>query len=115
MTGGVGYLIGGEDGPRPVPAVTTFRLVTAGQMMPNEAASPWLAPTASPGWLAPGSDPSALPADVLIADHHNNRLLIIDPQGRIRWEFPGPATWRPARRSCSPTTRSSPPTAGPSS
>jgi DNA-binding beta-propeller fold protein YncE len=88
VTGGVGYLIGGEDGPRPVPTVTTFRLVTTGQIMPNEAVSPWLAPAASPGRLAPGSDPSALPADVLIADHHNNRLLIIDPQGRVRWEFP---------------------------
>ena len=97
VTGGVGYLIGGEDGPRPVPAVTTFRLVTAGQMMPNEAASPWLAPTASPGWLAPGSDPSVLPADVLIADHHNNRLLIVDPQGRIRWEFPRPGDLAPGQ------------------
>ena len=49
VTGGVGYLIGGEDGSRPVPAVTTFRLVTAGQMVPNEATSPWLAPAAEPG------------------------------------------------------------------
>jgi len=27
---------------------------------------------------------------VLIADHLNNRLVIIDPQGRIRWVFPRP-------------------------
>lgn len=40
--------------------------------------------------LAPGSDPSALPGDVLIADRSNNRLLVIDPQGRIVWEFPRP-------------------------
>jgi len=97
VTGGVGYLIGGEDGSRPVPAVTTFRLVTAGQMVPNEATSPWLAPVASPGELAPGSDPAVLPADVLIADHHNNRLLIIDPQGRIRWEFPRPGDLVPGQ------------------
>ena len=97
VTGGVGYLIGGEDGTRPVPAVTTFRLVTAGQTMPNEAASPWLAPVASPGRLAPGSDPAVLPADVLIADHHNNRLLIVDPQGRIRWEFPRPGDLAPGQ------------------
>ena len=97
VTGGVGYLIGGEDGSRPVPAVTTFRLVTAGQMVPNEATSPWLAPVASPGELAPGSDPAVLPADVLIADHHNNRLLIIDPQGRIRWEFPRPGDLAPGQ------------------
>ena len=27
---------------------------------------------------------------MLIADNHNNRLLVIDPQGRIRWQFPKP-------------------------
>jgi DNA-binding beta-propeller fold protein YncE len=90
VAGGVGYLIGGEAGGRPVPTVTTFRLVPAGQEMPNGAGAPWLAPAAGPGRLAPGSDPAVLPADVLIADHHNNRLLIVDPQGRIRWEFPRP-------------------------
>jgi len=102
VTGGVGYLVGGEDGARPVPAVTTFRLVTAGQMVPNEAASPWLAPTASPGRLAPGSDPAVLPADVLIADHHNNRLVIVDPQGRVRWEFPRPGDLAPGQTFAQP-------------
>ena len=102
VTGGVGYLIGGEDGTRPVPTVTTFRLVTAGQTMPNEAASPWLAPVASPGRLAPGSDPAVLPADVLIADHHNNRLLIVDPQGRIRWDFPRPGDLAPGQTFAQP-------------
>jgi len=102
VTGGAGYLIGGEDGARLVPTVTTFRLVTAGQMMPNEAASPWLAPAAGPGRLAPGSDPAVLPADVLIADHHNNRLLIIDPQGRIRWEFPRPGDLAPGQTFAQP-------------
>jgi len=92
VTGGVGYLVGGEDGGRPVPAVTTFRLGPPGPAGPAAAAAaaPWLAAPSGPGRLAPGSDPSVLPADVLIADHHNNRLLIVDPQGRIRWEFPRP-------------------------
>ncbi len=40
--------------------------------------------------LAPGSDPSALPGDLLIADRSNNRLLVVDPQGRIVWQFPHP-------------------------
>lgn len=40
--------------------------------------------------LAPGSDPSLLPGDVLIADRSNNRLLVVDPQGRIVWQFPRP-------------------------
>jgi hypothetical protein len=38
--------------------------------------------------LAAGSDPSVLPGDVLIADRSNSRLLVVDPQGRIVWQFP---------------------------
>ena len=38
--------------------------------------------------LAPGSDPSVLPADVLIADRSNDRLLVVDPHGRLVWRFP---------------------------
>jgi len=93
VVGGVGYLIGGEDGPRSVPTVTTLRLV------PPEQASqaPWLAPATGPGLLTPGSDPSVLPADVLIADHKNNRLLIVDPLGRIRWQFPRPGDLAPGQ------------------
>lgn len=40
--------------------------------------------------LAPGSDPAVLPGDVLIADRSNDRLLVVDPQGRIVWRFPQP-------------------------
>ncbi len=40
--------------------------------------------------LQPGSQPSALPSDVLIADRNNNRLLIVNPQGNIVWQFPRP-------------------------
>ena len=49
-----------------------------------------LLPARGPGHLAPGSDPAALPGDVLIADEYNRRLLLVDPYGRIRWQFPGP-------------------------
>jgi hypothetical protein len=97
VAGGVGYLIGGEDGPHAVPTVTTLRLVPAGQAIPQASQAPWLAPATGPGLLAPGSDPSVLPADVLIADHKNNRLLIVDPQGRIRWEFPRPGDLAPGQ------------------
>jgi DNA-binding beta-propeller fold protein YncE len=41
------------------------------------------------GHLAAGSDPRALPGDVLIADEGNDRLLLVDPRGRVRWTFPG--------------------------
>jgi DNA-binding beta-propeller fold protein YncE len=40
--------------------------------------------------LRPGSDPSVLPAPVLIADDDNNRLLEVDPTGRVLWRFPAP-------------------------
>jgi outer membrane protein assembly factor BamB len=50
-------------------------------------AGPFDSPLSAPH-LVPGSDPSALPADVLIADRSNNRLLVVDPQGRIVWRFP---------------------------
>lgn len=40
--------------------------------------------------LVPGSDSSVLPGDVLIADRSNDRLLVVDPHGRIVWRFPQP-------------------------
>jgi DNA-binding beta-propeller fold protein YncE len=40
--------------------------------------------------LRAGSDPSVLPADVLIADKHNNRLIQVTPQGQVIWSFPQP-------------------------
>jgi hypothetical protein len=52
--------------------------------------APWLRPAHGAGHLAPHSDPSVLPGDILIADNWNNRLLVLDPQGRIRWRFPRP-------------------------
>ena len=64
---------------------------------PTGVAKPWLAPAADPGHLARGSRPAALPADVLIADHLNNRLVIIDPQGRVRWLFPRPGDLAPGQ------------------
>jgi outer membrane protein assembly factor BamB len=51
---------------------------------------PWLAAARGPGHLVAGSDPSVLPGDILIADNWNDRLLIVDPQGRVRWQFPQP-------------------------
>ena len=129
VVGGTAFLVGGDDGKRPVPTVTEFRLVSLAAAIPSLspgspvdarsartpgvgegggsgsgsgsgtgsgpgdlalASAPWLSPPRGRGHLAPHSDPAALPADVLIADNHNNRLLVIDPQGRIRWQFPQP-------------------------
>jgi hypothetical protein len=93
---GTAYLVGGTDGRKPVPAVTTLRLVrpTASLAL---AEAPWLARARGRGHLAPGSQPDALPADVLIADHLNNRLVIVDPQGRLRWAFPRRGDLRPGQ------------------
>jgi outer membrane protein assembly factor BamB len=44
----------------------------------------------APSYLAPGSDPSVLPGPILIADKLNNRLIVVDPQGHIRWIWPHP-------------------------
>ncbi len=126
VLGATAYLVGGDDGQRPVPTVTEFRLVNPAAAIPQAtpaipldvrsaraaggggpgsgtgsgsgtrsgnaalASAPWLSPPHGRGHLAPHSDPATLPGDVLIADNHNNRLLVIDPQGRIRWQFPKP-------------------------
>ena len=80
---------GGRGRARPGPAPAPG----AGRAGPGDtalASAPWLSPPHGRGHLAPHSDPAVLPGDVLIADNHNNRLLVIDPQGRIRWQFPQP-------------------------
>ncbi len=58
---------------------------------PSSSPAPWtraLHGKHRKGHLAPGSDPSVLPGDLLIADKLNNRLLIVDPKGRVLWRFP---------------------------
>ena len=47
------------------------------------------------GHLQPGSDPSVLPGPVLIADEDNDRIVLVDPQGRIVWTFPEAGDLRP--------------------
>jgi hypothetical protein len=89
VTGHTAYLVGGDDGVRPVPTVTRIQLAPDPPAT-QTASTPWLGWPLSRPHLAPGSDPAALPSDVLIADHKNDRLLIVDPQGRIRWQFPQP-------------------------
>jgi hypothetical protein len=56
------------------------------------ASAPWTAPLPldRAGHLRAGSHPSVLPSSLLIVDKLNNRLIVVDPQGRIRWQFPRP-------------------------
>jgi DNA-binding beta-propeller fold protein YncE len=76
---------------KPVPSVST---TTAGRPAVRarraRVAPQWLGPPQGPSGLAPGSDPAALPGPILVADKANNRLLIIDQYGRVRWMFPRP-------------------------
>jgi hypothetical protein len=51
---------------------------------------PPAAPPDAAALLAAGSDPSVLPAPLLIVDKGNNRLLVVDPQGRLLWQWPQP-------------------------
>jgi hypothetical protein len=55
---------------------------------PKPGAPAWLSRATGSGHLQPGSKPGVLPGPVLIADEANNRLVIVDPQGRILWRFP---------------------------
>lgn len=66
---------------------------------PGRPPSSYLSPTSAgmPGYLAAGSDPSVLPGPIVIADKLNNRLVIVDPQGRVRWTWPGPGDLAPGQ------------------
>ena len=64
---------------------------------PILADAPWLAPAPARGTWPRDPTPRRCPADILIADHLNNRLLIIDPQGRVRWQFPRPGDLAPGQ------------------
>ncbi len=45
-------------------------------------------------WRSTGKNPY-LPYDVLIADSHNNRMLLVTPQKKIIWQFPKPGQASP--------------------
>jgi outer membrane protein assembly factor BamB len=68
----------------------TVAPVTPGSRATVQASGLLAVSASDPGWLVPGSDPRVLPGPLLIADKGNNRLLIIDPNGRNLWEFPRP-------------------------
>ena len=78
---------GGGDEPRAAqPTTSAPSLVTP---RPTAAASSPFSRPLTGSHLQAGSDPSVLPGPVLIADSENDRLLVVDPQGRVRWQFPG--------------------------
>lgn len=66
---------------------------------PSGATAAFLQPPGpgAPSYLAPGSEPNVLPGPILIADKLNNRLIIVDPQGHIRWVWPRPGDLAPGQ------------------
>ncbi|HZT65083.1 MAG TPA: PQQ-binding-like beta-propeller repeat protein [Acidimicrobiales bacterium] len=74
--GGGGSPVASPDATRPVAEPAASAAVTAGH-------------------LAPGSDPSVLPASLLIADEGNDRLVMVNPQGQVTWTFPQPGDLPP--------------------
>lgn len=58
--------------------------------LPGAPAHVTLPHASGPGHLAAGSDPRVLPGNVLLADEGNDRLIVVDPQGRVTWSFPQP-------------------------
>jgi hypothetical protein len=117
VAGGTAFVVGGTDAGRQVPTVAEVRLVPATAVFPGSgraaggaarvrtdaysdqalASAPWLWPVRGTGHLRPHSNPAVLPADVLIADNRNNRLVIVDPRGRVRWQFPQPGSLAPGQ------------------
>jgi DNA-binding beta-propeller fold protein YncE len=47
--------------------------------------------------ISAGSNPTALPGAIAIADEGNNRIVIVDPQGRVRWIFPQKGDLKPGQ------------------
>jgi outer membrane protein assembly factor BamB len=79
--GGVSYLVGGIGlHGAPLADVVSLRLA-------KPAKPPPPAPRA-------GAGAGVFPGDLLIADRGNNRLLLVNPQKKLLWSYPGPG--RPA-------------------
>lgn len=68
---------------------------TAGGNAPTAFLPPLVAD--APSYLEPGSDPSVLPGPILIADKLNNRLVVVDPEGHLRWVWPEPGDLAPGQ------------------
>ena len=48
------------------------------------------------------SDPAALPGPIMIADEANNRIVVVDPSGKVRWIFPQKGDLKPGQTFATP-------------
>ncbi len=88
-----------EKGPGSSKASVASGVATKGSSFSPKA---WIASLEAkvkgqPGHLQPGSNPSVLPGPILIADRNNSRLLLVDPKGRILWQYPSPGDLAPGQ------------------
>lgn len=82
-----------------VVSIVAVSLIGAGSAIGDISPGADLA-TASPltkPSLAAGSNPAALPGAIAIADEGNNRIVVVDPQGRVRWIFPQKGDLKPGQ------------------
>lgn len=71
---------------------------SATAIRPTEASIPPHTPVLGDyGTLAEGSDPKVTSFSFLVADRANDRLIEMDPLGRITWEFPKPGDLGPGQ------------------
>jgi len=85
----------GGGGRRSGPTPATGGHVATTVTVPTTTTALFPLQGTGPSYTAPGSDPSVLPGPVLIADEGNNRLVIVDPEGRTLWTFPDPGDLPP--------------------
>jgi hypothetical protein len=101
VAGGVAYALPGGAGGRRAGTRAT-RSAAARSAAARRSPQPWSVQSwltglearvkGQRGHLQPGSNPSALPGPILIADRNASRLLIVDPKGRVLWQFPPPGS-----------------------
>jgi outer membrane protein assembly factor BamB len=77
-------VVGGNDGTAPVAAVESIALR---QRRAAPAAAARVSRRRRSAGL-PARFRGALPGDLLIADRGNDRILLVDPSGRILWRYP---------------------------
>ena len=79
-------VVGGNDGTAPVASVESIALRPQ-RRAPDPAAASATKRRRRSGGL-PARFRGALPGDLLIADRGNDRILLVDPSGRILWRYP---------------------------
>ena len=89
---GIAVALGSSGG---TPGRTGAPTTGADSSVPSSTAPLFPATGSGPSHLASGSDPGVLPGPLLIADEGNNRLLVVDAEGRTLWSFPQPGDLAP--------------------